>query len=355
MRINTLKKRCCGAWLALLMGAIPIVCVAQEARSQTDSFLSAPPVLEATPPGPEGLPPLISPSFDDGTVFEARPSEVPGKSEPTRGERKGNEGIAIDDADSSTDDPIPAFPFGYNLRQGNLSWLVGRGDDFGDFSLESIPSLAAGEKMGLVGSTSFHFLSGPSRTDMPPRLFDFQIGWQQRNWTSDTFGYDLSARVGAFSDFEGSARKGIRFPGHAVGYYRWNATLDLVLGIEVLDRDDISLLPVVGVILKPRDDLLLELVFPRPRIEVLMTPTHSLYLAGELGGGTWAIERTTQNNDVVTYRDLRLLLGISSRDEKGNQSGLEIGYVFGRDLSYRSGVGDYQPGDTLLIRLTNRY
>jgi hypothetical protein len=105
------------------------------------------------------------------------------------------------------------------------------------------------------------------------------------------------------------------------------------------------------VILLPRDDLRLELVFPRPRIEVQVSPKNSLYLAGELGGGTWAIERMTGVDDVVTYRDLRLLLGIQGGDDEGYQSGFEIG----RDLSYRSKLGDYQPGDTVLFRLTSRY
>ena len=42
-------------------------------------------------------------------------------------------------------------------------------------------------------------------TDMPPRVYDFQIGYQIRKWRTPVFGYDVKATVGAFSDFEGSA------------------------------------------------------------------------------------------------------------------------------------------------------
>jgi hypothetical protein len=223
------------------------------------------------------------------------------------------------------------------------------------FSLESFPTLAAGETSGVVIGTGFHFLAGPLVTDMPPRLFDFQIGYQRRKWVSETFGYDVAARIGAFSDFEGSAREGIRFPSQAVGYYRWGPRLDLALGIDYLDRDDISLLPVFGAIFRPRENLRLELVFPRPRVEWRISPTQVLYVGGELGGGTWAIERVTQTNDNVTYRDLRLLLGLTSLDRPRGRSGFEIGYIFGRDLSYRSGLGDYSPHDAVLIRFTHGY
>lgn len=250
--------------------------------------------------------------------------------------------------------PQSAVPFGYNLRQSNTSWLIGGGDDFGAFSLESLPTLPRNKDAGIVTGIGFHFLAGPIQTDMPPRLFDFQIGYQLRKRTGN-FGYDVAARVGAFSDFEGSAREGVRFPSHAVGYYRWAPTLDLVLGLEYLDRDDLKVLPVVGMIMTPREDLRLELVFPRPMVEVLMSPTSTFYLGGELGGGTWAIERTTMTDDVVTYRDLRLLCGISSRDTDGDQTGFEVGYVFSRDLSYRSGNGDFAPEETVLIRLTHLY
>lgn len=260
-----------------------------------------------------------------------------------------------DPAWSEADGPPPDhFPFGYNLRQSGTTWLVGDGDDFGWFSLEAFPTLTRGANSGFVGSIGFHFLGGPIQTDMPPRLFDFQLGYQRRGRTSETFGYDVAARVGAFSDFEGSARQGIRFPAHAVGYYRWAPRLDLVFGLDYLDRDDIGLLPVAGLIFTPRDDLRLELVFPRPRVELRTSETNSIYLGGELGGGTWAIERAAGFDDVATYRDLRLLFGFATRDEKGSASALEIGYVFARDLSYRSGDA-FAPDDTLLIRSTRIY
>jgi hypothetical protein len=245
--------------------------------------------------------------------------------------------------------------FGYNVLESNTSWLVGGGDNFGMFSLESLPMLPQDKTWGVVTGVGIHWLGGQVRTDLPPRLFDFQIGLHRREWTSDTFGYDVAARVGVFSDFEGSARQGIRYPGHAVGYYRWTPACDFVFGIDYLSRDDIKLLPVAGLILTPRDDLRLELVFPRPRVEVRISELSSIYLAGELGGGTWDIERPTLPDDVVTYRDLRLLFGISSRQEDGGEEGLEIGYVFDRNLSYRSSIGDFSPGSTILLRATKRY
>lgn len=247
------------------------------------------------------------------------------------------------------------FPFGYNLREDATTWLVGGGNHFGMFSLESLPSLPQKQTWGVVSGIGIHWLNGPVQTDMPPRLFDFQIGLQKRKWTSETFGYDIAARVGIFSDFEGSAREGLRYPGHAVGYYRWLPGCDFAFGIEYLGRDDVKLLPVAGLILTPRPDLRLELVFPRPCIEVRTTPTSSIYLAGELGGGTWAIERVPDSDDVVTYHALQLLFGYSSRGEEGEEHSLEFGFIFDRSLKYRSGIGDMSLGDAFMIRTTQRY
>lgn len=294
-------------------------------------------------PAPEVAPELITAPTLDGPV---PPEPVP----------LGDELPAADnltEADLTALEPLA--PFGYRVRKSQTSWLPGGGDQFGMFSLESLPTLEPDETWGLVTGTSFHFLSGPVRADMPPRLFDFQIGGQIRKSLNDEFRYDINFRVGAFSDFEGSAREGVRYPGHAVGYYRYLPGCEFAVGVDYLDRDDIQLLPVAGLILTPYEDLRFELVFPRPSIELRISPKSSVYVAGELGGGTWAIERVPDRDDVVTYRDLRLLFGLSTRDDDGSLGGIEIGYVFDRELRYRSGSGDYSLGNAVLIRSTTRY
>jgi len=309
-------------------------------------------------PAPAEAPAVLAPSEPELGELPAPPglSEAGGNATTaTVEDLQGADAIGTQLLVTEPCDPCVAMPFGYNLRTDNTSWLLGGGNQFGMFSLESLPTLAQGENWGLVTGAGFHFLSGPVQTDMPPRLFDFSVGFQRRKWLTDSLGYDIAARVGAFSDFEGSARKGIRYPSHGVAFLKLNPTTNLVLGVDYLSRDDIKILPVAGLILKPRDDLRLDLVFPRPCIEWQFSPDNSLYLAGELGGGTWAIQRTPAANDVVTYRDYRLLLGLSTKGDKGNQAALEFGYVFGRHLSYRSGQGDYSPIDTLIIQLTKRW
>src|SRR5690606_27105375 len=150
----------------------------------------------------------------------------------------------------------------------STTWLPGHGDQFGWVSLMSGGTLGAAQTSGLVGGTNFHFLDGPVQTDMPPRLFDFLIGYQRREWICPYVGWDFAFRVGAFSDFEGSAKEGIRFPSHLVTYWRVTSTTQAVAGVDYLDWDDLPMLPVFGLIWTPHDDFRLDLTFPRPRAAV---------------------------------------------------------------------------------------
>jgi hypothetical protein len=128
-----------------------------------------------------------------------------------------------------------------------------------------------------------------------------------------------------------------------------------MLGVDYLDWDDISLLPVFGAVWIPNDAFRFDLAFPRPRAAMRVMDTDAwLYVGGELAGGTWAIERDDAWNDNAAYRDLRLVFGIESRDGDF-ASALELGYVFARKLSYRSAIGDFSPDDCLMIRLVGRY
>ena len=110
----------------------------------------------------------------------------------------------------------------YRSHQSNLAWLPGSGDNFGTVEWTSAPYLTRAETSGITGAMNMTWLSGPTTTALPPRVYDISLGFQTRQqWTSQ-FSYDLATSIGIFSDFEGSARDGVRCPSHAVGMLHIN-------------------------------------------------------------------------------------------------------------------------------------
>jgi hypothetical protein len=205
-----------------------------------------------------------------------------------------------------------------------------------------------------------HFLDGPSRTDLPARLFELSIGAGWRDEIDDRWAYEVAFAPGVYADFEGSAREGVRFLGHGIVWYEQSPENLWALGIVSLDRETISVLPVVGLIHRPDDRTRLELLFPHPRVARRVSSGDELdvwgYLAGEYGGGSWAIERASGRDDVVTINDLRLIFGLEWLDAD-EQVGpfFELGYVFNRQVRYRSHRRDYDPDSALMLRIGSRF
>ena len=263
--------------------------------------------------------------------------------------------------------------WGYRYRCGSLDWIIG--NQFGMFSLKNNHYQNAGLESGIGVGLDFNFVSGPAETDMPPRLYDFSLAYQCRRRIG-VLAYDVAASVMASSDFDGSAREGIRYPGHAVGFLRVGPATELVFGVDYLDWGDIKLLPVGGLIWTPSDKVRLELVFPRPRATFALPPSvwpwnqacegcgptespdhkeHRFYIAGDLGGGTWAVERGGKYDDLATYRDLRVSFGLECVDHGGTRSALEVAYLFDRRLIFTSGNGNMRLDDTAMLRWITCY
>jgi hypothetical protein len=231
---------------------------------------------------------------------------------------------------------------------------VAGGRRFWDVQLGIHSTLKLGQDAAIVAGTGFHFLNGPVTPDLPPRLFDFQIAYHVRKRVSTSTMFDIKLGVGAFSDFETSARKGVRFPGHAVSYTEWHDELVSVIGVDVLDRDDISVLPVAGAVWRPLDDLIFEFVFPRPRVLLQVDDNRAMYLGGELGGGTWAMQRGDASRDNMTYRDLRVSWGIVNY-QQASDSVMEVGWAFAREMKFRSGSGDQEFDGAFMLRFQTRF
>jgi hypothetical protein len=75
-----------------------------------------------------------------------------------------------------------------------------------------------------------------------------------------------------------------------------------------------------------------------------------VYIAGELGGGIWAFEHPSGADDVFSYRDYRVMLGIERKVLGGLGTRVEVGYVFGRKIELTSTSADIFPSDTVMVR-----
>jgi hypothetical protein len=255
-------------------------------------------------------------------------------------------------------DPPPAkqHMIGFELHRDGATWLVGRRGGFGSYSVETVSTLKIGRLEGVFSGYAVHFVGGPARSDLPPRLFELFVGYRAIGDLNPSWSYDVTISPGIYTDFEGHAHQGWRIRGVALAKYRYTPIANMVVGVAYLDRSNLKLLPVGGLVIELGPRTTLELVFPEPRLSMRTHDGESeFYVRGQLGGGSWAIERDSLTNDIATYEDYRLFAGLSSESDDGKSTFFEVGYVFHRSLEYRSGIGDLPLKDTMMFRTGARY
>ena len=204
------------------------------------------------------------------------------------------------------------------------------------------------------------WLTGPDTTDLPPYLFSITIDIGLGGKLSENWAFDMVITPSWNTDFANKSYQLFRLPWQAVNTFTLSDELKLVLGVTDMDREDIRLIPVAGLIYKPLDGTKqFDLVFPRPKAAWRLTESGDdstwAYVAGELGGNSYSIQRPGAVHDIVTLRDFRLLFGWEQRGQKRHASRIEAGLVFGRAVEYASGIGDYHPGQTAIIRFSGDF
>jgi len=251
----------------------------------------------------------------------------------------------------------------------NYTWLAPTGADglgMWDVQLKTVLAFPIpSRRWPLIVTPGFtaHYLEGPEVCDLPPRLYDAEGQFRSMGRLTQRWAVDLAISPGVHSDFEQSSDEALRITGYGAAMFTWTPTTKLLFGAAYLDREDLRVLPVGGVLWNPTPDLAVELTAPRPRIahRVYWTGQYTeeiqdwAYVAGELGGGIWAIRRADGTNDEITYTDYRVVLGLERRQIGGLDYQLEIGYVFGRSLEYRSRESDIDLTDTVMLRGSMTY
>jgi hypothetical protein len=300
---------------------------------------------------PPGTVPTQYPLDDD--AYRGLPEALPGDQPPSWAPPIIG-GPSDEDCDGGECD---ARCIAWKSGKAALSHVLGGGSSFGITTLDVRGTLEFPRWPGVFVTPQFgwHFLSGPSSTDVPPRLYDASLDVSLWRPVGEAWLLQFSLAPSLFTDGENTSSDMLRIIGRFMAYYTVSPMCQLVGGIVYLDRQDVPVLPAAGVIYTPREDLRYELLFPKPRIAWRQYFNASwqqwAYVTGELGGGSWAVQRTGGGDDIFTYRDLRFVLGVERKMTAGHAWYAEGGYVFGREIEYESDIGNRSLSDTAFVRV----
>ncbi|MDA1232537.1 MAG: DUF6268 family outer membrane beta-barrel protein [Planctomycetota bacterium] len=139
---------------------------------------------------------------------------------------------------------------------------------------------------------------------------------------------------------------------------QWRFTpdkLSMTGGAIYTGRQDFPVLPTMGLLWTPSPVWRFDIQFPSPRFSrhILKDNNNSetwAYLSGVFGGNTWAIKRASGQDDQLTLRDLRLVLGVEHLLRENQGVFVETGWVFSRSVEYGSTPGQIDLGDAIMMR-----
>jgi hypothetical protein len=241
------------------------------------------------------------------------------------------------------------------------TWLApGGSQGFGNFDLDYNRTwyLGTGVERPPVAITpgfGMHFWSGPQALDLPARVYDLYLDISWRTIDHENGGFALGVTPGIYGDFARLDGDAFQLTGWGLANYHFDPHWNIVGGVAVVRQLNSKVLPIGGVIWTPNEETRLELMIPRPRIARRVWQQESgelwCYLAGQFGGGAWSVADTPTQNVLVSYSDLRLVLGVETINTPGYDLSLELGYVFARDISVnRTTV--FSPDPTFLLQAT---
>ncbi len=207
----------------------------------------------------------------------------------------------------------------------------------------------------------FNYWSGPDSTvypqfDLPARAYSAYLSMDHITDPSKVSGLETNLTIGYYSDFNNTASYALRPTGKLLGWYRLNCYTVGKFGVEYLNRVNVKLLPAVGLYMTPNPDIKWELYFPKTKLAHRIPNINDFeawaYVGAEYGGGSWAIERANGSNDQADINDTRAYLGVEWMGPRRVTGFLEFGYVFDRNIVYRSdALLSLELQDTLMASL----
>ncbi len=345
-----------------------------------------PPALLGAPAGVYASPPTVMPGFSGGMTADPFSGSAFGPACPPVQPPTLFPGSTAVSPGLVTEPPLKLFQ---NIRIegtyiGDDNDMTGLGIVEGEVATTmAYPNFAySGQPLLISPGFNMTFFSGPQSVpavapippappvpspfpaDLPARVYGAWVdfGWFPTSRFAPQVSYELTTRIGVYSDFQAFNEDSLRTMGTALVKLRITPTLTAKAGVEYIDRADIKLLPAGGVLWTPNAHTRWDIYFPRPKLATYFTTLGNTefwwYVGGEYGGDNWTIERTDFNDpaqptfdDRVDYNDFRAAIGLEWFNPYGVKGFVEGGYLFEREVVYVERPQDsFSPDETFMIR-----
>jgi hypothetical protein len=305
-----------------------------------------------TPPPPaSSFPQQPSTVFPDGMPFQYQPSPYGAPATPGEGYWEKTQRFLQELSLEGT------YLYGKQSDPEDLAWT--RAEASSTFAIPLWYNIET--PLLVTPGFAFNWLQGPltdgmpGDPDLPAQVYDAYLDFAWYPRVNQYLGGELGFRTGVWSDFKFWDTDSIRFLGRGLANVSLTPQLDILFGIVYLDRLDVKLLPAGGVYYRPSPEWDLYLVFPNPKIRNFISAIGNTkwfwYAAGEYGGGTWMVQREFVSEDQFDYNDIRVVGGLEFETQTLIRGHLEVGYVFNRELLFRSGApGSFDLDDTIMFR-----
>ncbi len=250
------------------------------------------------------------------------------------------------------------------VRQTYMPGASGNGLGINDIELATtatIPNfLRSNQPLRISPGFIFHYWQGPDSTvfpkyDLPARAYSAYLSFDHVTDPKKSAGLEGNFTIGYYGDFANTSSDAVRIGSKLLGWQRVNSYTVAKLGVEYFDRVSLKLLPAVGVYMTPNPDMKFDLYFPKTKLSHRIPNVGDFevwsYAGAEYGGGSWAIERRFGKRDQADINDVRAYIGLEWMGPRRVTGFFEFGYVFDREIVYRSNSsGKLDLQDTLMIR-----
>ncbi len=191
--------------------------------------------------------------------------------------------------------------------------------------------------------------------DVPDALYETGVKAFWKKVQSERFTTMVLLTPTVRSDFQSSEQA---FKLFGMALLQWQIVpqkLSMTGGAIYTGRQDFPVLPALGLYWTPSPVWKLDIQFPSPRLSRRLlkdgdTSETWVYLSGVFGGNTWAVQRAGGQDDQLTLRDLRLVLGVEYLLRENRGVFVETGFVFNRSMEYAGTPGQIDFGDAILLR-----